>query len=315
MNEFVIHKHYFKSFCLCKQGQLSDDPLFETRWLPFSLSCDILLLENQLPLFVLQKLYELTNLDDDDDDDEQVSLNKLALQFFESLRPGKDIITIEDFVDKGEEKSHLLALFHSSFFTNTPKPPARIRRRSNKYNTFSGKCWFYNAKLLVKHGIHLKKKPGNILDIELNKKELRIPTLFIDENTTIVLKNLVAYEQNDRRASSYFMSLVFFISNLLLNTEDAGLLMAKGIIRQTRHQGEEVVELFDNLAANIAFDIDNCYLSEIVRDINMFTHTRSAQFKVFLSSVSLRISIIEFMFFLTSTTLSIVSLITSLKNN
>ena len=101
--------------------------------MPLGLRCDILLFENQLLLFVLQQLFELTNSGDG-----QVSLNELAFLFFEPLRPGKDVMEIED-VDKGEVDSHLLALFHSSFYPNASESLARGKRRNN-YNTHTGKC-------------------------------------------------------------------------------------------------------------------------------------------------------------------------------
>ena len=45
---------------------------------------DLLKFENQLPMFVLQKIFELTTIE------QEATLNMLAFQFFEPLRPGKD---------------------------------------------------------------------------------------------------------------------------------------------------------------------------------------------------------------------------------
>lgn len=52
------------------------DPIFKHEMIPSQLCHNILLMENQLPFFVLNKLFEMTKINYDDRDDE---LNSLAL--------------------------------------------------------------------------------------------------------------------------------------------------------------------------------------------------------------------------------------------
>jgi hypothetical protein len=37
-----------------------EEPILETRWMVPNIGRDLLMLENQLPMFVLQKIYEIT---------------------------------------------------------------------------------------------------------------------------------------------------------------------------------------------------------------------------------------------------------------
>ena len=61
-------------------GRDVKEPIFETRWMLPTIARDLLTLENQLPLFVLQRIFELTTFKG-----KVTPLNKLALQFFEPL--------------------------------------------------------------------------------------------------------------------------------------------------------------------------------------------------------------------------------------
>ncbi|KAL3499836.1 hypothetical protein ACH5RR_038929 [Cinchona calisaya] len=264
------------------QGKLADDPIFETNWMPIHLGRDMLLLENQLPLFVLQELFELTSQSNDDG---KASLSELALHFFEPFRPGKDATEIEQVERNATKQPHLLALFHSSFSPSTDsiKPPREIKRVNN-YNTYPGKCWFYNAKLLENCGVKFTQKSGNILDIKFKKKDsaFHIPTIFLDESTTLVLRNLVAYEQSDRRVAPYFTYLVVFFSNLLHSPIDAEVLLQAGIIRQTNNNRTQVVDLFCSLGGDLhGFDMDNCYLHRVIDVVNSYTNSRWARIKAF----------------------------------
>ena len=62
-------------------GRDVKEPIFETRWMLPTIARDLLTLENQLPLFVLQRIFELTTFKG-----KVTPLNKLALRFFEPLR-------------------------------------------------------------------------------------------------------------------------------------------------------------------------------------------------------------------------------------
>ena len=65
----------------CRGGRDVKEPIFKTRWMLPTIARDLLTLENQLPLFVLQRIFELTTFKG-----KVTPLNKLALRFFEPLR-------------------------------------------------------------------------------------------------------------------------------------------------------------------------------------------------------------------------------------
>jgi hypothetical protein len=157
-----------------------EEPILETRWMVPNIGRDLLLLDNQLPMFVLQKIYDITN-----QGATPLALNKLALRFFEPLRPGKDEMS-DDILETIENRDtnrqhphpHLLGLFQSTFhnsqgalsqptFHNSQgNPNASDQTPKRKSEKIPGKGWVYNSTTLNYAGVQFKTKSGNSLDIE-----------------------------------------------------------------------------------------------------------------------------------------------------
>nr|XP_023921898.1 uncharacterized protein LOC112033349 [Quercus suber] len=186
-------------------GKDMEEPIFETRWMLPTIAHDLLMLENQLPMFVLQKIFELTTIK------REPTLNMLALQFFVPLRPRKD------------------------------------------------------------------KLKTDILETKGNGK-LKIPTLFIDDSTGLLLRNLIAYEQSDRYPAPCFSCLVILLDSLVDTIEDIDILRDAGIIKQVKGGNEEVVNLLNSLSKHLEFDIDDCCITEKIEVVNRFY--RSKWFRV-----------------------------------
>ncbi|KAG6676682.1 hypothetical protein I3842_15G164200 [Carya illinoinensis] len=245
------------------------EPIFETRWTLPNISRDLLLLENQLPMFVLQKIFELTTLKGEASPD----LNTLALGFFEPLRPGKD--EFEKFTlhkHANGEHIHLLALFHSTLTLGNNiciQQPAKSEKKKIDL-MLPGKGWVHNAKTLHYAGIQFKNNSGSILDIKLKGKTLKIPTMIIDDSTGPLLRNLIAYEQNNRSAAPYFCCLAVFLDSVVDTVEDVKILRDAGIIKQAKGGDEEVANLFNSLTKELVFDIDKeyCYMTQQIENIN-----------------------------------------------
>ncbi|KAF8031374.1 hypothetical protein BT93_D0539 [Corymbia citriodora subsp. variegata] len=251
-----------------EEGQFVEDPIFATRWMLPNITRDLLMLENQLPMFVLQEIYNLTTFDRD-----ATPLNKLALLFMEPLRLQKGQYSDIKLNDKGEHH-HLLALFHFSFIPSDYHP-SRIERgaRWNRLENSPGKLWVHEAKRLWRAGIRFKYNPSNLLNIEFVNRELKIPTLFIDESTGPLLRNLLAYEQCNALAAPYFTCYAIFLSSSIETLEDMEILQDAGIIIQSVDEDEEVVDLINSLTKELVFDIhdmSDCFIAQQIEDINKF---------------------------------------------
>ena len=245
------------------------------------------MLENQLPLFVLQKIFELTTFKRT-----FTPLNKLALRFFEPLRIGRDKLA-KNILNTRGKYPHLLALFHSTFIPSDHKyQPLPIKKvRWNQYDNVPGKGWVQNAKSLLFAGITFRKKTSNnLLDIEFKSEELMIPTLFIDDGTGPLLRNLIAYEQSNRYVAPFFSCLAVFLNCLVDTADDINVLCNAGIIIQVKGGNEEVVNLMNSLNEELEIDMDDCCITTQIEDINRYYKSTWAKtikiFHTFLTKIN-----------------------------
>jgi hypothetical protein len=315
-----------------------EEPILETRWMVPNIGRDLLMLENQLPMFLLQKIFDITT----SNSKSEASLNKLALRFFEPPRPGKDNLENE-ILNTKEKHPHLLALFQSTFMTSTTpndcrrsrpdhssswtsfwscnmSAPERIgsnnfwsgdvsalkRNGSNsfgsgdvsaperdgprKYEKIPGKGWVHNATTLTYAGVRFRAKSGSFLGIEYKNTILKIPTLFIDDGTSTLLRNMIAYEQSSRSAAPYFSCLAVFLDSIVDTVDDINILRRAGIIKQAKGGDQEVVDLFNSLTKEVEIDMDDCYIMKQIKEINRHyrTHEAVVRFYRILSKVNFK---------------------------
>ena len=251
-----------------------EEPIFETCWMLPTIAHDLLKFENQLPMFVLQKIFELITIK------REATLNMLAFQFFEPLRPGKDKLKTDILETKGKYP-HLFDLFHSTFVSRDhKKQPSLVKgvKEWKKYDKLPGKGWVHNATSLKHAGVRFRKKSGNLLVMEFKSGKLKIPTLFIDDSTGPLLRNLIAYEQSDRYPAPCFSCLAILLDSLVDTIEDIDILRDAEIIKQVKGGNEEVVNLLNSLSKHLEFDIDDCCITEKIEAVNRFY--RSKWFRV-----------------------------------
>ncbi|KAG6628130.1 UPF0481 protein At3g47200-like [Carya illinoinensis] len=203
----------------------------------------------------------------------EATLNTLALKFFEPLRPRKEKFE-EGTLNKhaNSEYIHLLALFHSTLISGDktyPQQPTKSEKEKTHLR-LPGKGWVHNAKTLSYAGIKFQEKSGGILDIQLTGKTLEIPTMVIDDSTSPVLRNLIAYEQNNYDVAPYFCCLALFLDSIVDTVQDVKILCDAGIIKHAMGRDEEVANLFNRLTKELVFDINEeyCYMTKEIKRIN-----------------------------------------------
>ncbi|KAG9441578.1 hypothetical protein H6P81_017432 [Aristolochia fimbriata] len=257
---------------------------------------DMLLVDNQVPFFALQKLYDMViGLNS-----QYPSLVELCLHFFDQFlefRSGKTPLMESGAV------LHLLHLVHTHLLpTNSPhEPPTALRlglrlffnkikstvirsrpppppqlpntRESARVITIQPiPC----ARRLQDAGIKLRKKESSgFSNITFHRTTLEIPHLRIDNNTETLLRTLVAWEQCHLDAGAYFTSLAIFMDYIINTAEDVEILNGHGIIEQTLGSDEQVASVFNGLGTNIVFIGDeNDFLPHLCWDLNRFCRKR-----------------------------------------
>ncbi|CAB4315131.1 unnamed protein product [Prunus armeniaca] len=209
------YEHYNLNMMLEEQ---SDDPIFNTIWIIPALRQDLALVENQIPFFILQTLYE-----------EPKGNNK----------------GVDDPPGGTEGYKHLLDLLHKFYLPSQPKStnnkqhPAgagdsSIINITNMDIPGSGSYnnWGFNycASQLLESGIEIERQSSekHLLNITFSKGVIRIPSLFIDDNISL-LRNLIAYEQYSI-SSNHITSYPILLKSLIRSSKDIKILRQRRII-------------------------------------------------------------------------------------
>ncbi|KAI3914903.1 hypothetical protein MKX01_018072 [Papaver californicum] len=240
-----------------------DDPLFNIRWMVPNLHRDLLLLENQLPFAVLDKIFEITTSSTDD----SYSLQKLALKFFNCLVPNGTKSSDKRclFGVHPDNLLHLVRLSFVSSFIGKAKPCFRLQIIPPPYG--------HNVEELKEAGARFMcRENHDLLDIAIKDGVLEIPPLHVDDFVGQVFLNLIAYEQCDRFLEPYFTHTVLFFCGLVRSTKDVCIMHDAGLLRHELRSDEDVVDLFKKLSKGVVSYECDSYLSETLIEFYKTLH-------------------------------------------
>ncbi|KDP36372.1 hypothetical protein JCGZ_09788 [Jatropha curcas] len=280
-----------------RQVKRQNDPLLMPRWLLYSISRDLLKLENQIPFFVLTTLFNqhwkfIMRGNDR-------SLTQLIFKFFHRSIQINDKV-IPDSCNNLDGK-HLLHLFSQRFIspllsvTETVSDRNLEKQKEKKCTRrFCFPCLTKKrehlqsirpVEKLLAAGIKFKKSEIvlSFLDIKFRPNGiLEIPRSFTGTLTSCFLLNSIAFEQCYVFCKPYFTPYVVFMSCLISASSDAGHLLDRRIFENSGTD-EEVVKFFSSLKDDVFVDITGSYLKRVIDDVNEYYdnvwHIRWAEFK------------------------------------
>ncbi|XP_061360423.1 UPF0481 protein At3g47200-like [Gastrolobium bilobum] len=243
-----------------------------SRWMLPTIRRELIMLENQLPLFVLNKLFELT-------DNTLVpsqpcmSLNDLAFKFFYRLLQSDK--SPECKKDYEFEIKHVLDLLRSN-----------IRFKSGgKDKRGNQKQMIRSITELTEAGVKIKAADKNqeLLDISFEKKwgvvmrELTIPRLHISDHRGTVFRNMVAFEKCHKRCYPDVTTYMFFFNRLINSANDVAILHYKDVLHHSLGNDQHVAELINDITKEIVPDMNESYLHKVVNEANEYFGTRYAK--------------------------------------
>ncbi|KAM5559565.1 hypothetical protein ABKV19_020965 [Rosa sericea] len=249
-----------------------DDPLINMFWLLSFMVRDFLRLENQMPYFVLEHLYDLITKAEDRKDSVK-SLSLLALEFFNNhmMRPDPVIEKLHSLTGM-----HLLDLLRSSVI---PAGYAEPQRR-NSTPTHIIHC----VSKLRRAGIELNVKEfESFLMVKFKRGAIEMPTITIDDFMCAFLLNCVAYEQCHKSCSKHITTYATLLDCLVNSYKDVEYLCDRNIMENNYGNDGEIARFINNTGKDVAFDYDRCYLSKLFNDVHQYYsnswHVQWASFK------------------------------------
>ncbi|KAL5700870.1 hypothetical protein ACHQM5_026272 [Ranunculus cassubicifolius] len=247
-----------KGFIYC--GYSWGDPIFSSRGALPCIQRDLLMLENQLPLFVLERLFALSC-----EPDETESVSQLALQFFDSVVRGCKDATL----NTDEPGLHFLHIIRQSLIPASKLTLGCVSIKQYNQPQLMMHCvtWLRGSGLKFRR----KRYTSNFTDIEFKNGILYIPRLVIYDSTKSIFLNLMAFEQCYPHCSNHVTSYISFMDGLINSQRDVAYLRRQRIIDHGLGSEEEVAVLFNNLCKEISFDINNdCYLLKVSSEVNRY---------------------------------------------
>lgn len=250
---------------------------------------DMLLLENQLPFFVLTKLHCMTMAMD-----QRPFIQMVKETFDSSLLKMHPSSFIETEGDARRNIKHLLQLVHMSC------QPLENKASQTGDSNLEGKycckrlCWgpfkkirlintisedkghqtwdanMPNATDLYEAGVRFSKVEKNnytsLFDIKFENGLITIPYFEVFDFTETILRNLIAYEQLsfDVRPR-YFSDFSIFMDYLIDSDKDVSLLHQKGIIKNEIGEDKEVASFFNKIGKGVSISPDDFYYKEECR--------------------------------------------------
>ncbi|XP_052188575.1 UPF0481 protein At3g47200-like [Diospyros lotus] len=292
-----------------KQPDSKDNLDIIKRWMIPFLRRDLIMLENQLPLVVLEKLHNLTKSKTTADEDE--SLKELALHFFRPLieprneKPIEQSIlrywldhfsssilhTIDSFKSpiqsvqlntvstsnyRENPPRHLLDLFRSDLL-----PTVKERKREPHI--------MRSAKELKEAFIKIRKRDNcKPLDLSFKARRFRrhvleIPPLHINDYNGTLYRNLVAFEQCHSSCKPDVTRYLFFLDGLVDSEKDVELLHYAGVVQHSLGNKKQVAALICKLCKDVAPDVQESYLHQVVGGIH--THCSKFRYRLIASLV------------------------------
>ncbi|RWR85012.1 UPF0481-like protein [Cinnamomum micranthum f. kanehirae] len=229
----------------------ADDGIFQMLWLQPAIIGDLIMLENQIPFFILHHLFDLI------DGCRQHSLLEIATFLLD------DMIVKERLEHSSDiQIQHLLHLMlHTS-------PFVLAEEKSSEPTDFQKiPC----ASKLKEAGIKFRKQSWDaFLNIKFQKGVIEIPCMEFWDKLNLLFLNLIAFEQCYCPCKKYITAYIAFMNSLISTGKDVEILCREGIIQNWVGSDGDMVSLFNNMVRELTVRQEDFYLSGICKEINQY---------------------------------------------
>ncbi|KAL5799155.1 hypothetical protein ACOSQ4_032039 [Xanthoceras sorbifolium] len=220
-----------------------NDPIFSfhgTLYIIPYIKRDMLMLENQLPMLVLEKLVAVETNNTKDED----YLTKLIIKFCST---GTHVSSMGKCL-------HILDVYRKTLLQEQSPEKTRHRHRSQS----SGGDHDHitpTATELHEAGIQFRRSKSFCLkNISFKHGVLKLPPVLIDDASESLFLNLMAFERFHVGAGNEITCYIIFMDNLIDNEKDVALLQSSGIIDNVMGSDKAVAKMFNSLSKDITLD-------------------------------------------------------------
>ncbi|KAF0897016.1 hypothetical protein E2562_031316 [Oryza meyeriana var. granulata] len=239
----------------------ANDPIFSRHGVLYMVPYirrDMLMLENQLPLLVLERLLavetERSNVHSLVSNDDQI--NRMVLRFLSpSSRkpPTRSALGL-----------HPLDVLRQSMLYGE----YQARRSPGEYAPDAD--IIRSAVELYEAGIRFRRsRTDSLHDIRFRHGVLTMPAVAVDDTTEYMLLNMMAFERLHPGAGNDVTAYVFFMDNIIDSAKDVALLSSKGIIQNAVGSDKAVAKLFNSISKDVVLEPESA-LDDVHRQVNAY---------------------------------------------
>ncbi|CAA0830675.1 Plant protein of unknown function (DUF247 [Striga hermonthica] len=283
---------------LRKNGLDEVDPIFRYQHVPVVVKRDLMLVENQVPFFVLYRLFAMTRGENPHD-----NIFYLVRYFADDISPWREDSDfrstskpVENYAD-----DHLHGLVYKILFEKMKSDKKNVEQQQQQEET---KVEFERNNCLditfVKKILFKKRKAGRPVEgnfmtinsaselqetgikfqrstspfITFNRGVLSIPKLYVADETESILKNLIVYEQFFTGDSpKYVKDYTFFLQCLVNQPKDVEILRQHGILGNLLGEDKMVCPLFGSLGRDTLTSPYDFYAG-VCKEVNGYCNRR-----------------------------------------
>lgn len=277
-------------------------------WFMRFLHHDLFLLENQIPFFIVRKMYELVCGNATFAPPLSDALNKVveeAFTFYPTsirehnrpedfqhllhlcliyLRPNPKVDNSHHQV--GPQYIYKFCCFGQRYFRLGHHPEGNEQNQSAGQTSDSLQSGqelnrWRRATQYIEAGVKFMRReydnldPHSLLDIKFSSGTIEIPCIVVDEYSGSFFRNIIAFEQTCPQFGDDFTAYIVFLSQIISMPEDVTLLVEREIIVHHLDSDEHVSELFTMLSKDVVFDFNgNYYLKSLCQAMEEYYQNR-----------------------------------------
>lgn len=225
-----------------------DRPLLKNMLITQSIIYDLLLIENQIPFFVLEDIFECTIM--------KLKPPSSVTKHIEVLLIYYNIFEAELVLDNEEEEhthDHLLSLVHKCYqprkdipseFESIPKGHSAVEldRAGVNFRPHEDNNWPMAMKL--------KLPRFSWFPLFWFKPTLKMPVVCIDDFTELVLRNLIIYEHSSE-VPNYVTAYACAMDMLIDTPEDVAMLVNSEVLVNDLGSNEKAADMINNICKEV----------------------------------------------------------------
>nr|AGT16060.1 Protein of unknown function DUF247 [Saccharum hybrid cultivar R570] len=232
------------------------DKLCDVGWGRTLITTDLLLLENQIPFFVVEKLYDVIVAGA-----QGGSRENLFNLFLEYMMNPKDLIALPSVTC---DVHHLLHLHYESAVPKRPPEPSKVRVTPRATEMSAAGVTFIRRR---------RSKARDMYDVAFDggRGVMEIPAMVIDDMKRPLLINLIAFEQSQgREEAGVVTSYVSLMGMLVRTSQDVELLRRCGILENLLADDDEAARFFSHLGDGGVMNYERQVFSGLYQDVQRY---------------------------------------------